>query len=341
MRIALVSPPFGMTGGPEVVVQNLATALSQLGVSVTLFAPGDWKTSVPHIPTIPQSLWNMDSFPTQSDKIRRNYIYASQTTVLKYQDNFDLIHLHSQGVAYPIGAAAKIPCLVTLHNKIYPEVFDQLQEANISTIALTHSQAGDFPVTAIIGNGMPLKNITPSFVPGKYLLAVGRLTEQKGIPNAIAVAKKSGVPLVIIGRVGISDDRKRYFAEHIKPHVDGKLITLIEFVPHQEMYSYYRKASFLVHAITKPESNPLVVMEALASGTHVLGTKISPLPEMLKSDNGTCLLSSDQKDLVEAVKHPERFDRHACRSYAEKHFDIEVIAKKHKDLYEKIISRSV
>ena len=38
IRVAMVAPPFGDTGGPEVVVQNLTDALLDKGIDVTLFA---------------------------------------------------------------------------------------------------------------------------------------------------------------------------------------------------------------------------------------------------------------------------------------------------------------
>jgi hypothetical protein len=79
IRVALVAPSFGDTGGPEIAVQNLADAFFELGVDVTLFAPADWKTRTKHIPTLKQSLWNMKNFTKQNIFARRNYLTASQT----------------------------------------------------------------------------------------------------------------------------------------------------------------------------------------------------------------------------------------------------------------------
>ena len=58
-RIAMVAPPFGDTGGPEIVAQNLTDAFLELGVDVTLFAPADWNTDARHVVSLEKSIWNM------------------------------------------------------------------------------------------------------------------------------------------------------------------------------------------------------------------------------------------------------------------------------------------
>lgn len=341
MKVALVAPAFGQTGGPEVVVQNIAQTFFENGIDFTLFAPGDWKVPYPLIPTIPQSLWAMEDFSEQSDWERRNLIFGSQTAVLHYQENFDLVHLHSQRSAYAVAIGSRIPVALTLHSQISPAEFEQLQSIGIHTVGLTRSQVGGLPVEAIISNGLPLSSITPSFEPGKYLLAVGRLNHQKGIHQAIHIAKKANQKLIIIGRVGVSDDRQGYFEEFIKPHIDGEQITLIESVPREKMGEYFRQASFLIHSITLPESNPLVVMEALAHGTPVLGTTITPLPEMLAEGAPSAVLLSDNLEvLAEATAHPERFSREAARKYAEEKFSSQTMMEKYVAFYKSILQTS-
>lgn len=66
LKIALVSPPFGEIGGPEVVTKNLAEALSKRDdIEITLFCPKDWTTkNVSRIDTLEKSLWNITDFKT-------------------------------------------------------------------------------------------------------------------------------------------------------------------------------------------------------------------------------------------------------------------------------------
>lgn len=341
MRIAMVAPPFGPTGGPEVMVRNLISSLQSKNIQVTLFAPADWKTKAPLVETLPQSLWNMRSFSQLSVQIRRNYVMGSQAVVLAHQGDFDLIHLHAQRAAYAVARGSRIPCVVTLHSSIPEEDFLQMRESRLTVVGLTRSQVGQLPVDAVIRNGIPVEAIVPRYEPGEYLLAVGRITPQKGINQAITIAKKSNKKLIIIGRIGISKERISYFNEHIQPHVEGKQVQLVESVEHEKMTEFFRKASFLVFPITSPESNPLVPMEALACGTPVLGTRVDPLPEMFPQSGGAVLLSDNLDELADAAAHPEAFSRRAARQYAEKHLDSGRMADDYIALYRKLLQPKI
>ncbi|HPN96198.1 MAG TPA: glycosyltransferase [Candidatus Moranbacteria bacterium] len=337
LRIAMVAPPFGDNGGPEIVTQNLTDALLRLGADVTLFAPADWKTKAQHVPTLEQSLWNMKNFALQDKVSRRNLIISSQTKVLSYQDKFDIIHLHSQKYAYTIAASAKIPCVLSFHNKINEDLFCQLKKTSIFTVSLSNSQKGLLKTSAMIYSGIPLNNIVPSFDSGKYLIAIGRLAEQKGIDTAIQIARKAAKKLLIFGRIGNSQERQHYFNKKINPFIDGKNVIYKGEVSNKEIYKYLRDAEALLFTIKRPEVFGLVAIEALASGTPVIGTKIAPLPEFL-IDPKTSFLSNNLTELISAAKKPEiLFDRKKCRQYAENNFDSLVMAKKYLKLYKKIL----
>lgn len=341
MRIAIVAPPFGLVGGPEIMVRNLTRNLMALGVNVTLFAPSDWPSlGVSHISTLPQSLWNMPGFRQQNQWVRRNLHMAAQTKVLSYQDEFDLIHLHVPRFAYAVSAAAKIPTLLSAHNRIPADEFYQLQETGLAIVAMSHAQAEDLPYTEVIWNGLQLDEIEPSFTAGSSLLTIGRLTDQKGIHRAIEIAKIVQKKLIIIGRIGHGAERNEYFSEQIQPHIDGVNVIHIEKVAHEKIYAYMREASFLLFPIIRPESFGLVAAESLSCGTPVLGSTIAPLPEILGPavEKGAAFLSNNIDDLAEMAQHPERFDRRACRTYAEENFDSSVMAKKYLSLYKKILN---
>ncbi|HLM83856.1 MAG TPA: glycosyltransferase [Candidatus Bathyarchaeia archaeon] len=337
LRIAIVAPPFGPWGGPEVLVQNLTEALVKKGVDVTLFAPRDWKTSAKHIPTLEKSLWNMKNFADQSTKIRRNLIIESQLKVLFSKKKFDIIHFHSQRYAYLIGKFSNAPCVLSYHNKITEPEFIQIKRANIFAVSLSRSQKNGYQTSATIWNGIPVSKIEPSYQPGKYLIAIGRLDDQKGIDTAIQIAKRAKKKLLIFGRIGLSEKRQAYFRTKIKPHLDGAMVVHMGEVPNSRIFDYLRDAEALLFTIRRPEVCPMVIMEALACGTPVIGTKINPLPELLKNNKKICRLSNDARELVKVVREASQFDRKKCREYAEKNFDSSVMAEKYIELYNKII----
>jgi len=145
IRVAMVAPPFGAIGGPEIVVQNLSYALSKKNVRVTLFAPADWKIKskkIRHVPTLLQSLWNMADFKNQTPRVRRNLIISSQIQVLFDSKRFDLIHLHSSTYAFLVGKFSKAPCLLSFHNKITLPEYRQIREAGIIPVSLSKWQKG-------------------------------------------------------------------------------------------------------------------------------------------------------------------------------------------------------
>lgn len=344
MRIAMVAPAFGGTGGPEIMVRNITDGLMKLGVAVTLFAPADWPDQgVPLIPTLPQSLWNMPEFLNQSKRVRRNFHMASQTKVLSHQENFDLIHLHVPSFAYAVSAVAKIPTILSSHNRLQYDEFNQLKASasGLTLVAMSKSQSDGLPYDAVIWNGLRLEEIQPEYKHGSYLLSVGRLTDQKGIHKSIEIARLAQKKLVIIGRVGHAQERQSYFSEQILPHIDGKNVIHIEKVEHSEIYGYMHGASHLLFPIIRPESFGLVVAEALACGTPILGSTAAPLPEILGGarSHDVAFLSENMEDLAKAARHPEKFDRRACRKYAEKNFDIMITAKKYFELYQKILKK--
>ncbi len=335
----MVAPPFGAIGGPEVVVQNLSHALANKNVHVTLFAPGDWKIrsrNIKHIKTLPKSLWNMKGFREQTRRVRRNLIISSQIQVLFSKEKFDLIHLHSSTYAYSIGVFSEIPCLVSFHSMITIPEYKQIRKAGIVPISLSRWQKGKLKTAATIWNGVPVKKKLYSLDRGSYLITVGRLTDQKGIDTAIQVARKTNKKLLIFGRIGNTEKRQTYYQKKIEPYLDRKKIIYMGEVSNEKIFSYLRGAEALLFPIRRPEVCPMIIAESLASGTPVIGTKVDPLPELLGKDKKIGFLSDELKKLIKAAKETDKFDRQACRDYAEKHFDSDIMAAKYMGLYKKI-----
>ncbi len=337
IKIAIVAPPFGNTGGPEVVVKNLTDALLKKGIDVTLFAPGDWKTKAKLVPTLKKSLWNIKNFTSQKPKARRNLIILSQIRVLLYQKKFDIIHLHSQSFAYVVAKLSNIPVVISFHNKILQSQYEQLREAKASIVSLSKFQKGNKKTVATIWNGVPISNIKYSEKKGKYLIFVGRLADQKGVDTAIQVAIKTKKKLLIFGRVGNSAERQNYYKKKILPFLDGRKVIHMKEVSNKKIYDYFRNAEATLFTIRRPEVCPMVIAESLACGTPVIGTRVDPLPELIGNNDKICILSNNIKELIKAAKNTAQFDRTECRKYAERNFNSSIMADKYILLYRKIL----
>ncbi|MFZ5982143.1 MAG: glycosyltransferase, partial [Patescibacteria group bacterium] len=108
-------------------------------------------------------------------------------------------------------------------------------------------------------------------------------------------------------------------------------------ISHQGALKWMRGAEALLFTIRRPEVCPMVVGEALACGTPVIGTCVQPLPEMLRNKK-TSFLSDKKSDLIRAIQNIEQFDRRECRKYAQDNFNSVEMAKKYLSLYEKIVN---
>jgi glycosyltransferase involved in cell wall biosynthesis len=347
IKVAIVAPSFGETGGPEIAVKTLVNAfLRRKDVDVTLFAPKDWKIKSKHFPTIPQSLWSMKGFKQQTEYFRRNLILENILKVTLHQDKFDIIHLNSYRYAYAVATLLHKPCLLTLHSGITKQEFEQMLRVKIFPVALSKRHKRNYKVAAIINNGISIGNIKPSYSRGKYLLTAGRLLDNKGIDIAIKVAKKTGKKLLIFGRVGVGQDRQDYFNKKINPFLNNQIVYMGE-ASQERLFSYLKNAEALLFPIKARQERgklaklsmcPLIVMESLACGTPVIGSRVYPLEEMAGWKK-VAFLSENPNDLAVAARGIERFDRKTCRTFAENNFSSDIMAGKYVQLYKKILSK--
>lgn len=335
IRVAIISAPFGKTGGPELTTIQLADALVDLGVDVTMFAPGDFKTKAKLVPTMKKSLWNMKNISKMTDFQKKNIFISSQVKALSFQDDFDIIHISSQRYSYAVAANCYKPTVLTMHSRMKKPDFKMLKNTGVVMVALTEKYKKTIGADEFIHLGLPIKDIKPCFKKGKGLIVVGRITDQKGIHIAIEIAQKAKKKLTIFGRIGNSRERKAYFEEFIKPHLKKGSIELGGEISNKLLMKRIASSEALLFPIIRPETFGRVSIEALACGTPIIGSKTDPLPEIL-SNKKTAFLSNDIEKLVEAAKNTDRFDRKECRKYAEDFFDSKLMAEKHLKLYRKI-----
>ena len=335
ISVAIVAPSFSEIGGPEIVSKNIAHALKKEGINVVLFSPKDWKVKVKHIPTLEKSICNMSS-AEKKGKIKKLRI-KSQTKILDHQHGFDIIHLNSQKYAHLFAKRIKKPCLLTFHNKISEPEFLKIKKAGVYAVALSETHGNGLGIDAVIENGIDVYKIKPSFNKGKYLIAIGRIAEIKGIDIAIKIANKSQKKLLIFGRIGKTAERQKYFKQKIKPFLNKNIVYKGE-VSQARLFQYLRKAEALISPIRrKVKVCPLIMAEALACGTPIIGTSLNPTPKVFKDPKIACL-SNNFNILVKAAKSTEKFDRKKCRKVAEKIFDRSIMAKKYIEFYKKILN---
>ena len=206
MRIALLSPPFlpvppPAYAGTERIVATLAQGLHERGHDVTLFAPGDSDVPYRLVPTAPRALWQSRD---PADVVA--YFGLTMARARDEADRFDVIHSHLDAAGLLMGRLSPTPVLATLHGRLDRDGVSDLIDAlpDIALVSISDSQRRwneSANWVATIHHGLDFAQTPMSAVPGDDLLLVGRVAHEKGVVEAIEVARRTGRRLVMAAKV--------------------------------------------------------------------------------------------------------------------------------------------
>src|SRR5207249_5401856 len=110
--------------------------------------------------------------------------------------------------------------------------------------------------------------------------------------------RRAGVPIVLAGRVHSKE--LDFFEERVLPHVDGESVRFAGEVSNETKRDLMSRAKALLFPVREPEPFGLVLVEAAASGTPVVGTPFGAVPEIVV-EGETGFLSSNQDDMAAAL----------------------------------------
>jgi glycosyltransferase involved in cell wall biosynthesis len=219
MRIAQLSPliepvPPSLYGGTERVVAALTDALVARGHDVTLFASGDSQTAAELVGVTLQALrlaGVTDALPATLLALRMAFERA---------DEFDVIHSHIDLPAVPMARFVRTPVVHTLHGRLdLPEIqplFAHCTDARL--VSISANQRRLLPEWGWVGtvyNGIDVDHYAFQPQPGEYLAFLGRMSPDKGIEDAIAVARLADLPLKIAAKIDPSE--RDYFESTVRP----------------------------------------------------------------------------------------------------------------------------
>jgi glycosyltransferase involved in cell wall biosynthesis len=209
----------------------------------------------------------------------------------------------------------------------------------VPVIAISHHQAstaGDIPLAGVIHHGIDLDAYPIGTGRGGHALFLGRMSPDKGVHTAIAVARRAGMPLRIAAKMREKDEHE-YFNERVRPQLGGMVEYLGE-VGGESKLALLANAACLLNPIAWPEPFGLVMLEALACGTPVVATPYGAAPEIV-DDGSTGFLRTDTESLVTALTHVGGLSRGACRASAELRFSSKRMASDHCEIYTAAASR--
>jgi glycosyltransferase involved in cell wall biosynthesis len=283
-------------GGTQRVVVALVRGLAELGHRVTLLAqPGTRVPEAAKVVEVPPKILKDAG--------------ADLTPFLP--DGADILHVH-----FPLKhGPPSLPFVQTAHGNWKPGV-----PLPPRTMFLSRDHARRHGSDAFVYNGLDPAEFVFRHVKEKWDLFLGRLHSAKGYHWAIEAAKKTGRRLILAGgwRPSFTGVVK-YVGE-----VDGN-----------------RKAVLLARArcLWMPalwdEPFGLTTIEALFSGTPVLGTRRGALPEILPPEAGA--LCDTLEEMIAASETIGSRSPEACRAHAERYFTHRTMAEEYVRVYRAVI----
>ena len=184
---------------------------------------------------------------------------------------------------------------------------------------------------ATVYNGIDLALYPFQESAGDDLIFLGRIHPDKGVHLAIAVARLSGLSLLI---AGIIQDEK-YFREQVEPYLDDQQIRYIGPVGVQGKNELFARAQVLLHLNTIPERFGLVLAEANAAGVPVIAMDLGSCREVIQGGQ-TGFLVNNVNEAVRALERLSEIDRSACRQRVQQCFSIETMVKGYEQVYSTI-----
>lgn len=337
MRIAEISPPWERVpppayGGIESVVSLLTDELVRRGHEVTLYATGD---SV----TVARLRW-VCPVPLRTAGVNSSIPYemVHLARVIAESGEFDLIHNHCGESLMAMANLAHCPMLTTVHGPMVSDsqiIWDHYPGYYNS---ISHAGRDGFPdrnYSGVVYNGIDVESFPFRPDKGDYLLFLGRLSEEKGTHLAIEAAQRRGQRLVLAGKIDRVD--REYFHQQIEPLIDGNLITFTGEADAARKRELFAGARCLLHPVTWPEPFGLVMAEAMACGTPVIGLRMGSVPEVIAhGETGFVVDSVDE--MIAAIDHLGEIDPARCRQWVAEHFSIAQMTDGYERLFREITS---
>lgn len=341
MKIAQVAPLYEAVppiwyGGTERVVSYLTEELIRQGHDVTLFASGESVSAARIVSPVRRAL-RLDS--ACIDPLAHHYVMLEQ--VFRASHQFDLIHFHIDYLHFPVTRRHRIPNVTTLHGRLdiadLRPLYDEFHDMPV--ISISDAQRRSLPQVnwqSTVYHGLPPELYTLNERPEEYLAFLGRVSPEKRLDRAFAIARQVGMKLKVAAKVDKSD--KEYFDGVIKPLL-AESRSFVEFIGEirdTEKNEFLGNAAALLFPIDWPEPFGLVMIEAMACGTPVIAARRGSVPEVI-TDGVTGFVYDSMDEAVAAVERLKTFDRKQCRAAFESRFCVSRMASEYVAVYRRLV----
>ncbi len=336
MRIAHIAPvattiPPPKSGSVETMTSLLTEGLVARGHDVTLYATADSKTSARLNAIYPHGYWHDEHmWPWEL------YEMLNLAAAVERSSEYDIIHY--EAAYYPMSLAftrlSPTPIVQTLHHSpSAAEVALWSRYPEAPFVAISNEQARllvGLNVVDTVLHGIDTDSFTFEARPDDYLLFLGRFTEGKGVLQAIEIAKRVGMRLILAAAEG------EYYREKIAPHVDGRHIVYYGEADFAAKVKLYGGARALLYPIQAREPFGLVLAEAMACGTPVAALDRGAVREVV--DEGvTGMVFNDLEQMINDLPRVFDLDRRGVRERAVARFGVARMVDGYSAVYTRLV----
>jgi glycosyltransferase involved in cell wall biosynthesis len=343
LRIAQVAPPLEAVppsgyGGTERIVHELVIELSRRGHEVTTFAPGDSEVPGRLISTVPQALRPLGFGGDPSP-----YIHETLEMVLAREREFDVVHGHLEWFNPIFTAVTRVPAVATFHSRLdMPWAREILLRARGPFVAISRAHAATHPMlgwAGVVHNGLSLETAPYTDDRSDALCFVGRIAPEKGVLDAIDVARRTGRVLRIAAKAGHMPHEVAYQDDVFKPAV-AAAGSAVEFLGELSPADRDRLFAGSYAALMPgqwPEPFGLAAIEALACGTPVIARRVGALPEIIR-DGIDGFFGDDVDEMAAAVGRIVLLDRPRIRASVQDRFSGVRMTDGYEQVYRRVIA---
>lgn len=328
--VATALPPEG-SGSVELVTWLLTEGLVKRGHDVTLFATGDTKTSAKLAAVYPHGYWHDTTmWPWEL------YEMLNLAAAVERAREFDIIHF--QAAYYPMSLGfvrlSPVPLVQTLHHS--PSL-DEVQlwstYPDAPFVAISNEQArllGGLNVVGTVLHGIDTDAFTFRETPDEYVMFLGRFTDGKGVLQAIEIAARAGL------RIILAAPEDEYYTEKVKPLVDGDRVVYAGEVGHDRKVELLGGARALLYPVQSGEPFGLVLAEAMACGTPVAALDRGAVREVL-DDGVTGIIFPDEGAMAEGLGRVFGLNRRAVRARGVERFGALRMVDEYVEIYRRLL----
>ena len=336
MRIAHIAPvattvPPPKSGSVETMTSLLTEGLVARGHDVTLFATADSTTKATLAAIYPHGYWHDENmWPWEL------YEMLNLAAAVERAADFDIIHY--EAAYYPMALAftrlSRTPVVQTLHHSpTAAEIQLWRRYPDAPFVAISQEQRRlltGLNVVDTVLHGLDMDDFVFREKPEDYLLFLGRFTEGKGVLQAIEIAKRLGVQLILAAAEG------EYYREKVAPHVDGRHIVYFGEADFEAKVKLYGGARALVYPIQAGEPFGLVMAEAMACGTPVAALDRGAVREVV--DEGvTGMIFENLEHMANDLPRVFDLDRRRVRERAVARFGVQRMVDEYVAVYMRIL----